>query len=134
MTLSALVQISNMDDIDLGKWPGFGDLVATDRICIFKDDRGRRYRITMRGPGPGGEFELPGPSSSLSFVAEFAGTNGVFREMSPGVSRNFNRADRNSQTCNGDTNAEIRIRITETSLSSVEGGTYVGDLIVLLEP
>ena len=133
-TLDAQVLISNMDDIDLGKWPGFGDLVATDRICVFKDNRGVRYRITMRGPGPSGEFELLGQSANLSFVAEFAGSNGVFREMIPGVSRNFNRADRNSQTCNGDTNAEIRITITEASLSSVEGASYSGDLVVLLEP
>ena len=130
----AAVRISNLDDIDLGIWPGSGDLVGSDAICIFDDGRNRVYNITIRGPGIAGAFELIGFDGNLPFTVEFAGSNRRFRTMQTSVRRRFRRPDRANQNCSGNTNAEVRITIQQSDIFAATGGLYTGDLVILLQP
>ncbi|MBL7661363.1 hypothetical protein JNK13_01295 [bacterium] len=133
----AVVRISNMNDFAFGTWSGSGDLQLTDAVCIYDSAGGaanRRYFITLTGSGAGGAFTIASGANTLAYSAAFAGSNGVFTNMTAGVRVQFDGAHRTSNTCGGTTNAQIRISLTQANMLTVDNGSYSGILTVLLQP
>ncbi len=129
----APVRISNMNDFNMPAWPGSGNLVLADPICIY-NSAGTAYSVTVTGSGPGGAFRVTSGALFINFAVAFAGSSGAFANLTTGVARARNNANTTSTNCGGGTNAQMRVTFTNANLSAAEAATYTGLLTVLLQP
>lgn len=133
-SLLGVVRISNMNDFAFNSWPGYGDLQATDGICIYDTQQNSRYRVRISGSGAGSIYTISNGLETIPFTVQFAGSNGSFRNMPSGRRRRFNAAVRDSSTCNGTTNAQLRVSFVESDLRAAGVGTYTGIITLILQP
>ena len=129
------VRITSMADFSFGTWGGSNDLQSSDAVCIYRQGQpNNNYTITMTGPGTGGSFVILSGANTLAFTAEFAGSDGVYQTMSAGVARTFGTTNNHGgTTCQGGTNAQIRITILETNILNAEAATFSGTLSVVVQ-
>lgn len=132
------VQINNLDDISLGAWPGFGNLIANDDLCVVNDGpRPRRYQIVALGSGPGGSFSLTNGITELDYIARYNDRSGVTGnlELQPGVAlTNRRRARGRANQCPNRVNANIQIEILDVELQQATPGGYNGTLTLTITP
>jgi hypothetical protein len=79
------VAVVGLDDLDLGRWTGRGDLVADDVHCVGVRPRHGppRFNLEATGDGPGGAFELTNGVSRLPFSVRYDDGTGL-RELRAG--------------------------------------------------
>ncbi len=131
------VQISGLDDITLGQWSGSGALTGDEELCVYSSTS--KYDITISGLHASNSFALSaGGSTALPYTVSWAddpndATNG-FRNVTEGTHLTGNVGDSSYYTCNGNTNATLRIHITEANLQAAAAGNYSDTLTINVAP
>ncbi|MCC6220112.1 MAG: hypothetical protein IT291_02615 [Deltaproteobacteria bacterium] len=128
------VQITGLVDFNFGTWNVGTTEQASDGVCIHKSGTGARtYLVTGTGSGSGGDYTIASGANELAYTLEWDGGPGGFKSLVPATSKTFSGASR-SQTCNGGTNAEMRITFDVADLDAAIPGDYSGSLTLLIEP
>jgi len=129
-----LVRISSLGDIALGIFPGSGDLLGSDALCVYRNDPSGAYLVEASGQGAGEAFVVAEDGVELPFVVDYSDGSG-WRALSAGGSpMAVGNADAAATDCTGASNASVRVRIDESVLASAEPGSYAGRLTLTVAP
>lgn len=128
-----LVRLSSLNDIALGMYPGAGDMVGADALCVYRNDAGGRYTIEASGQGAGQGFVLGQGVDELAFEVDYDDGSG-FAALAPGVQRNAGNASTTSADCGGGSSASVRVRVLETALMNATDGAWAGTLTLQVAP
>ncbi len=133
VTINDQIQISNLNDIDLGTYTGSGALTGSDAVCVYRNGTGN-YSMTIDGGNNAGaadaaaegEFKLQNADSDeITYTVTYDGAAMTANNTATGLSG----ADQTSPTCGSTgTNKTVAIAITEAELQAASPGAYVGTL------
>ena len=135
LEIPELVQISNLDDIDLGAFDG-GAVSGTDDVCVWSTTRS--YSLTATG-GDGG-FVLTGAATatSLPYAVQWASAGGATSgaTLTAGASLPGLDTSATSPTCQGGAalNASVIVSVSDGDMAAAVADTYTGTLTLLVEP
>lgn len=128
-----LVRVSGLDDIALGRYPGAGDLVGADALCVYRNDPSSRYEIEAGGQGAGQAFELRQGAAVLPFEVDYDDGSG-FARLEAGRALRASGADTRSPSCGGLGTGNVRVRVREADLATADAGSYAGTLTLTVAP
>lgn len=128
-----LVRVSGLDDIALGLYPGAGDLVGADALCVYRNDPSSRYEIEAGGQGAGRAFELRQGAAVLPFEVDYDDGSG-FARLEAGRALRASGADTRSPSCGGLGTGNVRVRVREADLATADAGSYAGTLTLTVAP
>jgi hypothetical protein len=128
-----LVQITQLDDIDLGHYDGANDKVAEESICIFRNGGGDYRLRASGGNGSNDPFILNNGVNTLPYEVAVREGSQPFVQRNPGQSLN-NLSGSRYKNCNGSTNADVRITVRNTAMQAATPGSYNGVLYLTAEP
>lgn len=129
-----LVRISSLGDIALGFFPGSGDLLGSDALCVYRNDPAGAYLVEASGQGAGEAFVVAQGEAELPFAVDYSDGSG-WRTLSAGGSAlAAGNADVVATDCGGGSNARVRVRIDEAALARAEPGSYAGRLTLTVAP
>lgn len=128
-----LVRISGLNDIDLGSFPGSGDMVGEDGLCVYRNDPSARYDLSARGEGAAMDFTMDQGGTTLPFEVEYD-DGGGFAPLQPGQDISAEGADTSAVGCGGTANARVRVRVREGDLLAADTGSYAGTLTLTVAP
>ncbi len=133
LTIPDLVQVSGLNDINLGTWDGIGNQSNSEDICVYRNSSGS-YAITFTGSGGGNAFVLTNVGVDLAYsVTYFDGSTTV--SASTGIALTGRTGHNQSSTiCSGGTNATIAVSILENIIRSAPPAVYSGTLTMLVSP
>lgn len=83
ITLPDSIQITQVDNINLGTFDGINDVTGTDDLCVFRKGGGL-YGVTITGSGAGGAFMLTTGASMIPFSVTWNDGTGA-QAVSPAV-------------------------------------------------
>ncbi len=131
-----LVRISSLNDIELGFFPGSGDLSGSDALCVYRNDPAGAYLVEASGQGAGNAFVVVQNGMKLPFAVDYSdGSGDGWRPLTAGgVPVAAGNANATATDCGGATNASVRVRIEESVLTSAEPGSYAGRLTLTVAP
>lgn len=138
LTIPGLVQITDLDDIDLGTFDGTA-MSGADDVCVWATTP--TYTLQAQGDGAAGAFTLRGASPGGGTVpytvawADSAGA-GAGTTLAAGSVLTGLTTSAASADCNGGTNpnATVIIDVGATDLAAVAADTYTGTLTLTVEP
>lgn len=133
LTIDSLVQISDLQDIDLGTFDGTSDLTGSDNLCVYSNSGG--FTITATGTG-GGAFELAGGGTTVPFAVEWANTSGAVTgtALTSGSTKASNSPTFSGADCGGGTNTTVLVNVSQTDLGAAPAADYSGLLILQVAP
>jgi hypothetical protein len=137
VTLPELIQITNLDDVNLGTWSGSGDMQITEDFCVFRNGQGG-FSITTNGSNDaGGNFNLRS-TANLPYTIEYS-QGGAFLAASPGTavpfaSSGFTGDSVRDCAVSGGTNTSIRFTVSESELNSKTSGTFSDTIDIFVIP
>lgn len=121
------VQISDMNDIPLGTWSGYGSLQGEDDVCVWSGTGG--YNLTASSQA-GGAFLLQGPGSNelgySVFWAEHPSVNPI--NLVPNQTYTGLASNGSDKKCRDAGMARLIIHIPENALAAALAGSYAGVL------
>ena len=132
VTIPELVQISNVNDIDLGVFNGGSDAVGTDQLCVFRNGAASYALRASGGLNASDPFVLNSGGNSLSYSVSFREGSGSFTERTPGQPLTGLNGS-GTQNCGGGTNAEVQVRVLQADMLASPPGTYTGILYIVAE-
>lgn len=128
-----LIQLTKLDDINLGYYDGANDKVGSDAICIFRNGQGN-YRLRASGGLANNDaFTLTNGTNFLAYEVSFREGTNSFTQRNPGQSLNGLTGSK-IKDCNGGTNAEVQVVIKNNDMSAAQPGNYNGVLYLTAEP
>ncbi|MEC9407457.1 MAG: hypothetical protein VX549_09280 [Pseudomonadota bacterium] len=135
LTLPDSVQVSEIDDIDLGIYAGT-DLQGSDQLCVFRRSGGP-YAVSVTGGGAGGSFVITNGAAELPLSLTWDDGSGP-AALSPGaLLPGRANAFTGSATCNNglSNNAELSARIDQAEFltDGIVAGGYAGTLTLTIE-
>ena len=137
-THAAQLQITELEDIDLGEVvPGAQNVRAQIRFCVVSDPTGP-FQITAYGSGSGGTFEMTHPSSdhTIDYDVFIQRSFGLFRrQLQPGIPNTvlFARPADASGRCRPPY-LRLLIDVDENTLQRAPGGGYQSILQLTVGP
>ena len=129
-----LVRISNLNDIALGFFPGSGDMIGSDALCVYRNDPAGAYTVEAAGQGAGNAFVVAQNGTELPFAVDYSDGNGWRSLTAGGAPLAAGNASSASMDCGGATNASVRVRIQSETLSNAAPGSYAGRLTLTVAP
>lgn len=123
------VQISNMDDLDLGTHPQLtADETATDDVCVFTSDT--TYLVTVSSAN--GAFEMVGtdPANTLNYSVQWGATPLTYNTQLATPQT----GDAVDATCGGTDNASYTVTIAQADFNAATYDTYTDTLTVSIIP
>ncbi|MFK7732409.1 MAG: hypothetical protein AB8B48_12390 [Pseudomonadales bacterium] len=132
VTIPELVQISGLDDIDLGVFNGGGDAVGSDQLCIFRNGAADYALRASGGLNATDPFVLNSGGNSVDYSVAFREGSGSFTARTPGQLLN-GLSGSPVQNCGGGSNAEIEVRVSQAQMMASPPGTYTGVLYIVAE-
>jgi hypothetical protein len=145
----SLVLVTGFADIDLGVWPGAGDLNANQAVCVYANNGGGDYQVTAtsaRSFAAGrGFFSMEnGTGDVLTYAVGWAdapaagapaGVAATDALTQNNLSGNLDFADQTSQTCaTGGNTGRYFIGVLGVDLGAAPAGVYTDTLTFLLNP
>ncbi len=138
LTIPGLVQISDLDDIDLGTFDGDA-MSGSDDVCVWATTP--TYTLIAQGDGPAGAFTLSGASpggATLPYAVAWADSAGAGAgtTLAAGTALTGLTTTAIDADCNAgsDPNATVIIDVGATDLAAVAADTYTGTLTLTVEP
>lgn len=119
------VQISGLNDIDLGTYTGTGDLVGDDSFCVYRNGTGA-YKVTVSSENAdGGTFRVSNGTDHIAYSVKYNDTENLTsgQELSA-------TGHATSVTCGGSDNATLEVRMLEAALQAAPTGDF-SDTITL---
>jgi hypothetical protein len=138
LTIPMLVRISGFTDIDLGTFDGTAPMSGQDGLCVWSTTGG--YRLGASDGTSDGSFTLTGQTGSDSLVygvewEDEAGTRVALSEdLWAGDVSTPLTTNASSASCEGSTNSNVYITISEAAIGGVGADTYTGTLTLTVEP
>lgn len=137
---ASTVQITGMNDINLGTYGGSGDVIGNDDVCIYNGDDPTTYSVTITDTSSNSGFNMThstSPSNETPVTVYWNDQSGTVGriQLTHGVAlTNQSGADTLSTSCGtaGDT-ANISLVIDEADAQATYAGTYEQTLTVLIE-
>ena len=133
VTVPELVQITNLDNIDLGSQNGINDAIGTDGLCIFRNGGGSYTLRASGGAGNSDPYELSNGSSTIPYSVAFREGVSAFVPQPPGASTS-SLSGSGVQNCNGATNADVQVKVDAADITTADPGNYTGVLYITAEP
>lgn len=140
ITVPTRVMISKMDDLAFGTWTASGDMAQDDDVCVYTSDATGRYKVTLTGNGPSGEFQVDDGNSNIASYQvwwndEKGTVNGVQVSSGTALASQTTACTSNS-SCSGcgSNSANFKVKFTSAELSSAIAGSYTGTLSIVVEP
>jgi hypothetical protein len=133
------VRITGLSDINFGLIANFNaDAVRSQSVCAFSGRPNLAYNIRAMGDAAGNAFALTNGSDLLPYEVQWSGTAGQTSglNLTPNVVRTGFISSAAQQTCsNGPaTTASLVILIRAAALQSAAGGSYTGNLTLIIAP
>lgn len=136
VTLPELIQITQLQDFNLGVWSGLGAAQSSDDFCVFRNGYGG-FSITAAGSNDaGGSFRLGSGSNFVPFSVEF-GSGGAWHPVSPSTTLSSSLtgfAGDSTRNCGGGTTHSMRVTVQESDLNNADVGSYSDVITVLVQP
>ncbi len=135
VTLPELVQVTRLDNLNLGTWSGSGDIQLIERFCVFRNGTGGFSILTNGSHDSGGRFHLQ-DATTVPYTLEYTQGSGFF-EATPGVglpSATTGFAGNSTRDCGGADNTAIRVTIDAADLEGLPTGSFSDTLTLYLEP
>ena len=135
---AAQLQITELEDIDLGSVvPGAQNVRAQIRFCVNSTPTGP-FQITGYGSGPGGTFEMvhPNTNHTIAYDVYVQRIFGLFRrQLQPGIPNTilFARPPLPNGQCSPPF-LRLLVDIDERTLESAPGGAYQSILQLTVGP
>jgi hypothetical protein len=110
-------------------------------VCVYSNTAGGAYNITATGDGPSSSFQVSDGSGNFITYQfrwnDVGGTNSGGVNLTSGtILTGQTGADTVSVNCSGGAslNARIRVRFTESDLSTSIGNSYTGNVTISISP
>jgi spore coat protein U-like protein len=134
VAVQSVIQISSLDDVNLGIWTGSGRLQAFEFACVFTN--AALYQVTASSAnGTGNRTRLMDESGGfIRYVLHWRDSNGRQRRINHNQTRTNFFANATSADCGGSTNTRLRIRINVPWMEDAAPGAYSDTLTVVLAP
>lgn len=132
VTIQDQIQISNLNDIDLGTYSGSGALTGSDSVCVYRNGAGN-YSMTIDGGSSGGAVDA---AAAGAFTLQNATADEITYTVSYDsaamtantAATGLTGAHTTSPNCSSGTNKTVEVAITEAELQAAKPGAYVGTL------
>ncbi len=120
------VQITNVDDIDLGTHATLGaNAVASDDVCVFSSTSA--YNLTVTSAN--GIFELQNGGDAIPYALTWDAAAVTESGVMSGLT-----GDNTSLNCSGGTNATFEVTVDSADFNAANPGTYTDTLTLLVQP
>lgn len=132
--------INQLNDVNLGQWPGSGDMQGVEPHCVGRDtpnfSTAQQFRLRARGSGPGNRFVISSGANTIDYIVEY-------RDNVNSTAWTELRANANNQRffaphwifCFfGFNTQELRITVREADLIGKPSGSYTGRLTIVVSP
>jgi len=136
VTIVPLILVSGLKDIIFTAHTARGpNQTVSDLICIYRNNTGT-YSILPAGDGTGGAFTLTNTTDTLAYTATWNDGNSVNNLTAKTLLTTRQNVFTVSVTCNfhSNDNETIAITLLGADMDAVSGGTYIGNLILLVSP
>ncbi|MCE2965236.1 MAG: hypothetical protein LW855_05530 [Alphaproteobacteria bacterium] len=137
-TVANLASISNLNDFIFPTWTGSGDLILTDNVCVYVNNRGGRYQLTASGNGRSGFNLTDGAGNPLTYEAQWntRAASGGESLRSGQTLRSRSNADTSSIDCSSgrNLNSALTITLREAALRAAPAGNYAGVITLTVAP
>lgn len=135
LTITGVVRISYLDNINLGTFDGINPLAVSDSLCVFRNFSGP-YGVRVTGDGAGGAFVLANGASQVPIAVTWSDGTGAVA-LTPGALLS-NRAGAYSASpdCAGGAanNATLGVSASVANMSAASAaGVHSGVLTVMVE-
>jgi hypothetical protein len=136
LTIPDSIQITQVDDINLGSFDGVSDMSASDSLCVYRRGGGD-YGVTITGSGSGGDFTLSTGTSTIPFSVTWNDGTGA-QTVDPGVLiAGLTNTYTAGRYCAGgaDNNATLGVDVlaNDINTAATETGTHTGTLTITVE-
>ncbi|MDZ7685206.1 MAG: hypothetical protein U5O39_09600 [Gammaproteobacteria bacterium] len=135
VTLPELVQITRLDNINLGTWDGVNDIQVTEQFCVFRNGSGGFAIVTSGQNASGGNFNLAG-ASTVPYTLEYAQSGGYFdadpATILPSSTTGFTGSS--TRNCGGANNTSLRVTVDAADLAGQPQGTFSDTIFLRVEP
>lgn len=136
LTLPEAVQITQVDDINLGTFDGVNDINAVDTLCVYRNSGGA-YGVTVTGSGNGGAFTVENSGSVIPFSVTWNDGNGA-QPVSPGnLIGGLGNSYVGDSSCAGgaNNNAILGVQVLANDIlgAATTTGTHTGILTIMVE-
>ncbi len=122
------VQISGLDDIDLGLYSGTGPLTGDDAFCIYRNGTGL-YEVEITSENEdGGAFRMVSGTNFINYSVTFNTASVSSGDEVSGT------GDATSLTCGGSTNTTLAVTVAEAELQSAVSGNYADTITMVVSP
>lgn len=136
------IRISSMNAFSFGTWTnGDGDLTSNDRTCIYRDDAGSDYRVTITDDSTitASAFRMQDVpnTSELAYEVRWndtAADGGTVVTDGTALTGQSGANTSSSDCSTGGVTSNIQIRITSADLGSATAGSYSAEISILAEP
>lgn len=131
-----LIQITQLQDIDLGSWNATSDMQATRDFCVFRNGYGS-FALTATGNNDsGGDFRVSSGANNIPYSLAFSQNAGWYA-ATPGNALGSNITGFTGESlrdCGGGSSHSLRVSVNETDLGTAQEGTYTDTVTVLVQP
>lgn len=136
LTVPDSIQITQVNDINLGAFDGVNDMAASDDLCVFRRGGGL-YGVTILGSGAGGAFTLSSGASTIPFSVTWDDGLGA-QAVSPGVLiSGLTNTYTQDPYCNGGAanNAILGVQVLANDILAAAStvGSHTGVLTITVE-
>ena len=129
-----IVQVSQLDDIDLGVFNISNNLFGEDQFCIYRN-KNYAYRVKFNDNSSGSNFNLIGIESGevLPYSVSFRGENEVYQNVNKNIfiSKSMNNSN---VDCVGTEKVFMRIDVEREEMIKVLSDDYTSTLNVIVSP
>jgi len=137
ISVSQVVQVTGLQDMDLGSWSGSGDIAVDETFCVYSNNTTAGYNISISSTyqDAGGNFRLMNTDQSamvpyqLSFLDAVAGTG-----TAVSTAALSGQGSNTSSNCAGADNAKLSILVTAADMQAVPGDAYSDTITLVVAP
>lgn len=127
-----LIQISNLNDINLGTWSGSGDMTGNDENCVWSTTRG--YNLTATGSGAANAFTITDGSNTIAYSVAWDDVDTNDQAVTSGDALAGQATDALTTNCLGGDTANVTVTVAEADAAAAPAGSYSGTLTLVVAP
>lgn len=136
LTVPDSIQVTQVDDINLGSFDGVNDVTGSDSLCVYRRSGGQ-YGVTITGSGTGGAFSLATGGSTIPFSVTWNDGTGAQNVDAGVLLSGLTNTYTAGTKCNGgaDNNATLGVQVLANDMrtASTATGTHTGTLTITVE-
>jgi hypothetical protein len=135
LIINPYMKISDLNDINFPFFDHINPLIASDRICIYRNNPGN-YSVNARGSGTNFAFTLTNGINLLPYTLTWNDSSTTAALTANSTLLNRTNVFRNNLTCDFGTNdnATIQLTISVANINAVPQSIYTGTLTLIIAP